>query len=61
ELTKEEVWDWIRGFDLEKTVEGDGFMLLTYNGDVLGVGNAKDGRILNTIPKERRIKNLKKG
>ncbi len=59
EISEEECWNWLRGFDLDKEVE-QGFIILTFKGDIVGVGNSKEGRILNTLPKERRIKNLKK-
>lgn len=54
---------WIRGYDIEvnekemhdKNVE-DGFVLVKHENDFLGCGNLKQGKIMNYIPKIRRIR-----
>ena len=55
ELTAQELKEWMRGEDLEKETDTEGFVLLRHGADFLGTGKAKEGKILNFIPKIRRI------
>ena len=48
---------WMLGDDLQNRCGEEGFILLHSGEDILGVGVAKGDKILNTVPKERRIKN----
>lgn len=63
ELTDEQTLDWFRGRDIElkeaiaKGKELYGFYVLKNKDNLLGTGKVKEGRILNFIPKDRRIKN----
>lgn len=47
---------WLRGEDLEVDAGLYGFFIIHSNTDFLGCGRAKDGRLVNFIPKERRIR-----
>jgi len=56
DLDDEQAKDWLRGFDLNIDYEDKGFVLIR-NKDFLGCGKAVIKRILNFVPKNRRIKN----
>lgn len=56
ELTKEQALDWFKGKDLQIETE-KGFIILSYNGDLIGMGKSNGQAIYNYMPKERRIKN----
>ena len=49
--------DWIHGRDIETGKEFQGFVLIKNKSDFYGTGKYKQGKILNFIPKERRLKN----
>jgi NOL1/NOP2/fmu family ribosome biogenesis protein len=56
ELDDEEAKQWLKGEDLDHPTESDGFVILRHGDDFLGTGNAAaSGRILNYVPKTRRI------
>ena len=55
ELTEEEEYEWLRGSDLKKKAP-KGFVILKHKTHYLGCGKAKNGNILNFVPKTRRIK-----
>ena len=55
ELTKEAMLKWMRGQDLETTYSYNGFVILKYKDDYLGCGKCKNKKILNYVPKPRRI------
>ncbi|MFP4119047.1 MAG: methyltransferase RsmF C-terminal domain-like protein [Candidatus Woesearchaeota archaeon] len=45
--------------ELDAAVPEDGnYVILTYDDDVLGVGKKKNGRIMNYLPKSRRLSNI---
>jgi len=56
EITKEQSRDWLRGEDLEIEQKIKGFVLLKHNNDFFGTGKVKDNKILNFVPKGRRIR-----
>jgi NOL1/NOP2/fmu family ribosome biogenesis protein len=58
DLSKNQVDDWIRGSDVEVGCEGNDIVLVKHNNDFFGSGKLSRGRILNFIPKSRRIKAL---
>jgi len=63
ELTREEMELWMRGLDLEKRLPksskvSEGPVILKCGDDFLGSGVYREGRIMNMVPKERRIKRL---
>ena len=50
---------WIRGYDIEVKDYKDqenAFVIVKNNGDFYGCGRLKEGKILNHVPKSRRIK-----
>ncbi len=58
ELNKEQIKKWIRGEDVDIKEELEGLVIIKYGNDFYGNGVYKDGKILNYIPKERRIKKI---
>ncbi len=56
ELDEGETKLWLRGFDLEKKTAAAGYTLMSYKSDFMGTGRVKDGKILNFVPKNRRIR-----
>lgn len=55
-IDDELVKKWIIGEDIEYDCEINSFVILKNNlGDFIGCGKAKDGKILNFIPKNRRV------
>ena len=57
EINEDQLQDWIHGRDLETGKKLEGFVLIKNNNDFYGTGKYKEGKILNFIPKERRLKN----
>ena len=55
ELSEEEMYAWLRGEDLKKAMKEKNFVLLKHDSDFLGCGLAKEGAILNFVPKSRRV------
>jgi len=45
---------WMCGLDIEKEAEGY-YTIVRYKDYILGVGKPKDGRIINNLPKNRRL------
>lgn len=54
-LEKNDFKLWVNGKDLEIKEKFSGYILVKYNNDFLGMGYCKDGKVLNSTPKERRI------
>ncbi len=46
---------WIAGYDLQFRYAEDGFVLMQHNDDFVGCGRSVDGKILNFVPKARRL------
>jgi NOL1/NOP2/fmu family ribosome biogenesis protein len=57
ELDNDQVEKWVRGDDIEVKMQFNGYVIVKNNGDYYGSGRYKDSKILNFVPKERRIKN----
>ena len=70
EIDDSEFKDWIRGNDLEKSPDdcsgnkgtaaplstlATGYVIIRHNTDFIGCGRCKEGKILNFVPKARRI------
>lgn len=55
ELSDEELLAWLRGEDLDKKVENQGLVLILHGNDFVGCGKVKEGKILNFVPKIRRL------
>jgi len=47
---------WIRGYDIEVKESGNFFAIVSNSGDYLGCGRLKEGKLLNHIPKSRRVR-----
>lgn len=56
EINREEANSWMQGNDLKCDKAFNGFVIIRYRNDYLGCGKCKDNKILNYIPKERRVK-----
>ncbi len=55
ELDETELRKWLRGEDLNKTVDAQGYVILKSGNDFVGCGKIKEGKILNFVPKARRV------
>ncbi len=55
ELTKEELVQWLKGEDLDKQGDNQGFVIIKHNKDFFGSGKFKENRLLNFLPKIRRL------
>jgi NOL1/NOP2/fmu family ribosome biogenesis protein len=58
EISKEQLWDWLRGYNVKIETDYNGYCVVTHQSDVLGGGKVSNGTILNFTPRERRIKSL---
>jgi NOL1/NOP2/fmu family ribosome biogenesis protein len=56
EVNETKLNSWISGKDITTKEEFSGFVLIRHGKDFYGSGKYKDGKVLNFIPKERRIK-----
>jgi NOL1/NOP2/fmu family ribosome biogenesis protein len=56
ELNEKQKKEWLRGNDLEIKTELKNYVILKCNKDFLGIGKIKQNKILNYIPKTRRLK-----
>ena len=56
ELDEKEAREWLKGFDLFKDIEDKGFIILKHKEDFLGCGKAVEEKILNYVPKNRRLR-----
>ncbi|MFH1649282.1 MAG: hypothetical protein ABIA93_01915 [Candidatus Woesearchaeota archaeon] len=54
ELTREQWESWLHGEDME-IEHDDAFVLVMYNGECYGCGKASKGKLLNYVPKARRL------
>lgn len=55
ELNGDEVKEWMKGTDLDKDTGLAGFVIIKNNEDFLGTAKVKGRKILNYVPKIRRI------
>lgn len=59
ELNSDEMRQWVKGEEIAKELpDCSGFVIIRHNGDFLGSGKYKEGKILNYFPKARRIVNI---
>ncbi len=56
DLNDEQAQRWLKGEDLEVDSSLHGFYIARNKEDLLGCGRATQGRFINFIPKERRIR-----
>jgi NOL1/NOP2/fmu family ribosome biogenesis protein len=57
-LNKEQVQEWINGAELELDVKAQGYCIVKYETDFVGCGKYSGSKLLNYVPKSRRIKNI---
>ena|SRR3989344_3781121 len=57
DVDENQLHGWIHGEDIETDKKFEGFVLIKNNNDFYGTGKYKEGRIINFVPKERRLKN----
>lgn len=55
EINDDEYFSWIRGYDLEKQAP-HGTVCIKYKGDFIGCGKSTGEKIINHVPKERRLR-----
>jgi len=55
ELNQKETLEWLKGNDIEKQTDENGFIILKHNNDFIGCGKTKENKILNFVPKTRRL------
>ena len=55
DLDDEEARKWLRGLDLDIQLESKGFVLVRHGRDFLGCGKSMGDKILNYVPKARRV------
>ena len=56
ELDEKEARDWLKGIDIDKELENKGYALIKHKDDFLGCGKIVDKKILNFVPKNRRLR-----
>jgi NOL1/NOP2/fmu family ribosome biogenesis protein len=56
ELDEKEIKEWMRGEDLIKDTDCEDFVILKQGDDFLGTGKVVPGKILNFVPKTRRVR-----
>lgn len=55
ELEKYEIISWIKGEDFLKERKNEGFVIIKFKDDFFGSGKIKEGKLLNFLPKIRRL------
>lgn len=55
ELDEQEIKQWLKGEDVEKQLDAKGFQLIKYKNYFCGTGKYKENKLLNFVPKERRL------
>ncbi len=55
EVDKEQRAEWMKGQDLEISGDFNGHVIIKCEGDYFGTGKYKEGKILNHVPKARRL------
>ena len=58
DLSEEQFEHWLRGLDLELPGEEKKFVIIKHNDDYFGCGRQIQGKLLNLVPKQRRIRVL---
>lgn len=56
EISESEIENWMKGQDLDVKEEGKGIFIVKSGDDFFGSGILKDGKLINFVPKERRIR-----
>ncbi|MBI2565370.1 hypothetical protein HYV79_05320 [Candidatus Woesearchaeota archaeon] len=55
EINDEQEKKWIIGNDLDINIDKMGFQIIKHNNDFLGTGKIVNNKVLNYVPKERRL------
>ncbi len=55
EINEKEYRTWLKGYDLEKETDAEGYAIVRFKSDFIGAARIKDGKVLNFVPKNRRI------
>ncbi len=55
DINEEQAALWMKGEDLELESDIDNFVIIRCKDDFLGCGKPKEGKILNFVPKNRRV------
>ena len=55
DISKEQARQWFKGEDLDCESEENSFVIVRYGNDFLGCGKLVNGKILNYVPKARRV------
>ncbi len=55
ELNEKEAREWLKGQDLKNRWKKQGYFMIKYNKDIIGCCKATDEKLMNFVPKERRI------
>ena len=55
EINNKQTEQWFKGNDLDIKTDCTGFVIIRNNNDFLGTGKVSNNRILNFVPKSRRI------
>ncbi|MBD3312344.1 hypothetical protein GF352_02725 [archaeon] len=58
ELSKEQLWDWLRGYKITINTDYEGYCALSHQGEIIGPGKIKNKKVWNYVPKNRRIRTL---
>jgi len=57
DINDEQAKEWLKGDDIFTDNKNFGYFVLRNKGNLIGCGKLSQGRIVNFVPKERRIKN----
>ncbi len=57
-LDKQQFENWLKGEDIELEDKSKGIMLVKHKEDFVGCGILKEGKLLNQVPKSRRLVNI---
>lgn len=55
DISDEQANEWLKGHEIELR-DMEGWVLLRNKGDIIGCGKAKEGKVINFVPKERRVR-----
>ena len=55
ELNEKEAREWLKGFDIDKEINAENFVIIKHNNDYLGTGKVRNNKIFNFVPKTRRL------
>ena len=56
DVDRRQALEWMTGQDISISNPGKGYVIIRHEGDYLGCGKYADGKILNHVPKERRLR-----